>query len=92
MPRGRPRKDPFENLDPNFKATIDNGTEEEIRKKISENALYRAAQEEMLKNDPDVAQAREALKLATADYSDAIKTARLNIKYAAFILDARGKS
>lgn len=88
----RPKKDVFEDLDPNFKAAIEAATDDEIKKKISTAAIYRAEQEELFKNDADVLQAKEALGLASQDYKAAISEAKLQIKYATYILNGRRAS
>lgn len=91
MARGRPKKDEFSDLDPELKAALENMTDEEVRRKVSEFALLRQAQKEMMKEDPDVQEASDNLKMVKGPYNEAIKGAELNIKYAKFLLEARGR-
>lgn len=91
MARGRPKKDEFADIDPELKETLESMSDEEVRKKVSEFALLRQAQKEMMKEDPDVQEASDNLKVVKAPYNEAIKGAELNIKYVKFLLEARGR-
>jgi hypothetical protein len=91
MPKGRPKKEPFEDLDKDFKALIESATEEDIRKKISEVALNEFQNQENKKADGQLAEAGAAYKEAGAQYKEATKHNKLRIGYARFMLDSRGK-
>lgn len=90
-PKFKGPKDPFEKLDKDFKTNVENMSDEDIRKKISESAIYRAERVETMKADPVLKELREKLNFEAADYRDEIKGADLRIKYAMSILEARGK-
>lgn len=84
-------KDPYKNLDPAFKNRVEAMSDNEIRAKVSEVALYRQARLESLKNDPEVEQAKDSLSLLTADYKADVKASDLKIRFAKEILERRGK-
>ena len=88
---GRPKKDEFSDMDPELKEQLEGMDDTEVRRKVSEFALLRQAQKEMMKEDPEVIEATENLKLAKGPYNEAIKGAELNIKFAKQLLEARGR-
>ena len=90
-PKFKGPKDPFEKLDKEYKTGIESASDEDIRKKISEAAIYRAERVETMKKDPALKELREKLNFEASDYKDEIKGADLRIKYAMSILEARGK-
>lgn len=90
MPKNS-KKLPGEDLEPTLKAALDNMKPEELRAKVSEVALYKQAQEDQMKADPDVQQARDALAGALADYKDEIKGAKQQISYIKHLLEQAGK-
>ena len=90
-PRGRPKKDPFDSLAPEFKSAIEGGTEEEIRQKISLVALAEAANQEAKGNDEDLKNQGIIYKEAGAQYKEASKANKQKISYCRSILEARGK-
>lgn len=85
------KKSPFADLDNDFKTTIENMTEDEIRRKAAEIALNEHENREAKKKDLDLKQKQEAVKYAAAQYTENTKMNRLRIAYAHFILEARGK-
>jgi hypothetical protein len=91
MARGRPKKDPFDSISPEYKAAIEGGTEEEIRQKISLVALDEAANKEAKKNDEDLKQQGIIYKMAGAQYKEASKANAQKISYARQMLESRGK-
>lgn len=89
--RGRKKAEPFASLPPEFKAAIEGGSDVEIRNKICETAMNQAALMEAMKLDQDLAEKKEAMKVASAQYREGTKANKEKIAYARFILDARGK-
>lgn len=89
--RGAKKKSPFADLDSEYKSTIENMTEEEIKKRISEVALNEHENVQAKKLDQDLNEKKAAAKMAGQQYADATKMNRLRIAYAHFILEARGK-
>lgn len=86
----RPKKDPFEDLDPDFKESIEAMTREEIRNKIASIAI---AQTELMKakdSDQALQEAKETAKEAGAVYRDGTKMNKLRIAYASQVLDDKG--
>jgi hypothetical protein len=82
---------PGDDLEPTLKTALDNMKPEELRAKVSEVALYKQAREQLLKTDPAVVDAREALNRETKDYKDEIKGAQKQIAYISHLLESAGK-
>lgn len=91
MARGFKKKVPFADLDQDFKDTIANMTDEDIRKRCAEVALNEHENRENKKKDLDLKEKQEAAKFAGAQYAEATKMNKLRIAYAHFILESRGK-
>lgn len=91
MARGFGKKNPFADLDQEYKDNIANMTEEEIRKRCAEVALNEHENREAKKQDMDLKEKLEAAKFAGAQYAEATKLNKLRIAYAHFILESRGK-
>ena len=91
MARGFKKKSPFADLDAEFKETIDNMSEEDIKRRISEVAIAEHENREAKKKDEDLAEKVAAVKFAGEAYREATKMNKLRIAYAHFILEARGK-
>lgn len=85
------KKSPFADLDAEYKTNIENMTEEEIKKRISEVALAEHENREAKKADQDLKEKLSAAKYAGAQYAEGTKMNRLRIAYAHFILESRGK-
>lgn len=90
-PRGRPKKQPGADLEPTLKASLEGMSDVDLRKKVSEVALYRNVRIEAMKADPVIAEARKNLNEAAADYKLEIKGADAQIQFASHLLDSRGK-
>lgn len=86
------KKLPGEDLEPKLKETLENMKDDELRKKVSEVALYRSSRSAQMKADPDLKQKREALNFAAADFKEDIKGADNEIGYISYLLEARGKA
>lgn len=91
MPRGRKKKEAFEDLDPEFKAAIDSASDAEIRNKVSVVAFEQQALMAAKEDDQDLKEKAEAAKEAGAIYKEGTKSNLLKIKYARSVLSARGK-
>jgi hypothetical protein len=90
--RGRPAKtDKFQDLDNEFKDAVAAMATEDINKKISDVAKNQEAVDEAKKADPQLAEAKEAVKVAGAGYKEATKMNRLRIQYAMRVLGDRGQ-
>ena len=84
------KKNEFENLDQDFKDTISNMNNEEIRKKIAEVALNEHENKLAQKKDEDLKRKIELVKCAKEPYTEATKMNRYRISYAHYILNSRG--
>lgn len=89
----RPKKDsnPFAALDEDFRTAIESGTDDEIRRKVSDVAFNEQENQRMKAEDMQLQEAKAAAKEAGEQYSDASKMNKLRIRYAFSVLDARGK-
>lgn len=86
----RPKKDPFEDLDPEFKDALAAMSREEIRNKIASIAI---AQSDLLKakdSDEALQEAKEAAKEAGAIYREGTKMNKLRIAFATQVLQDKG--
>ena len=86
-----PKKDPFKKLNPELRKSMENMSDEELRKKVSEVALYRQTRVDVMKADPEIQRLSQDLALEKKDYNDEIKGADLQIKFAKSLLEGRGK-
>lgn len=91
MARGRKRKNPFDDLDTDFKSTIDNMTNEEVREKLAQVAIAEHQNIEAKKADQDLAEKQEQAKMAGEAYRECTKMNRLRTKYCYMMLESRGK-
>jgi hypothetical protein len=92
MPR-KPRatkKDKFDSLSDEFKDAVSQSTTDEIRKRIAEIAILDCTMKATLKVDPDVNQAKQALKDLMEPYREDIKAFKLQIEYSKSVLDDKG--
>jgi cell division protein FtsL len=88
--RGRKAKDRFDDLSSNFKDAILQSSTEEIRKRVSEVAILDCTMRAQLKSDPDVAQAKDALKNLMEPYREDLKSYKLQIEFCKRTLDDKG--
>lgn len=91
MPKSFGKKDPFEDLDEDFKTTIEALNEEEVRKRIAQVALDQESLMVAKKADLDLEKAKEVAKEAGAIYRDGTKVNKLKISFARQVLSDRGK-
>lgn len=89
--RTRKNKDPFAELDPDFKNAVESMSEVELRHKIAEVAMNEADNKRLEKEDQDLAEKKELVKSAAEQYRSATKANVLRIGYCKSILEARGK-
>lgn len=88
---GRPKKNEFEDLDSDFKTSIESATDEEIRKKIAQVALNEHENRANKGKDEDLKNAKDKAKEAGRQYAEATAANKARISYAHFILESRGK-
>jgi DNA polymerase III delta prime subunit len=96
MPRPRKnfgeKKDPFEELDEDFKNSIQAMDEADIRRRISDVALADAALRIAKDDDMDLQKAKEVAKEAGAIYREGAKANKLKISFCKRVLEDRGKA
>jgi hypothetical protein len=90
MARGRPKKGEFEDLDSDFKDAIASSTVEDINKRIAEVAKNQETNLKSMAEDQDLAEKKEAVKDASAQYREATKANRLRIAYCMRVLGDKG--
>lgn len=94
MARRGPKKakDPYEGLNPEFKAAVEAGTDEEIRARLAEVALDQQRMLDLMDKDTDYKSKKEALKIAGEIYRDQKKQIKLKIKLCMRVLQSRGRN
>jgi hypothetical protein len=91
MARGFKKKGPFDDLDKEFRETIENMSDEDIKKRVSEVAIAEHENRQAKAKDQDLSDKVAAVKFAGEQYREASKMNKLRIGYAHFILESRGK-
>lgn len=84
-------KDPFADLDQEFKDAIDSGTYEEVCTKLAQVVVEHAELMEKKELDLDLKEKQEAAKAANEQYAESTKMNKLRIKYAKQSMEARGQ-
>lgn len=87
---GKTKKDPFEDLDPEFKDALAAMTVEDINKRIAEVAKNEQENLKMKDEDEDLAEKKAQATEAGAVYKDASKMNRLRIQFAIRVLGDKG--
>lgn len=87
-------KDPFKDLSQDFKDTVDALGNDEVsaRKMIAEIALNNAALVEAQLADEDLAEKKEAVRMAMESYTPSYKAFKTQISYIRAHLASNGKS
>ena len=88
--RGRPKKDPFECINEEWKAAVASSTPDEINKRIAQAAKDEDENQVLKKADEDFANCREAATVAGQVYSDATKVNRAKVAYGRQVLGDKG--
>lgn len=86
------KKGPFDDLDSDFKTTVENMSDDEIKAKIFEVACNEVDNLKAKKDDQDLKDAKERAKMAGEVYVEATKFNKMRIGYAKYILESRGKA
>ena len=85
------KKDPFASLDEEWKDAVVAATVEEIDTRIAELAKAEEANLKAKKEDPDLLEKKEQVKLASEGYREATKGYRLRLKYIMRVLSDKAK-
>lgn len=94
MPRGpgKTKKDPFADLDDDFKASTLSMAEDDVRKRASKVAFDQQTLMDAKLADGDFIEAKERFAAAGAIYRDGTKLNRLKIRFCKKVLEDRGKA
>ena len=84
------KKDKFDTLGDDFKDAVNSSSADEIRKRIGEVALLDCTMKATLKADPDVSQAKDALKNLMEPYREDLRSYKLQIEYCKDALEGAG--
>jgi hypothetical protein len=90
-PKG-PAKGKFDDLNSEFKETVESMSDEDIKKKVSEVALLEHENRAAKDADQDLEEKMAQAKMAGESYREASKQHKLMISYAYVILQSRGKA
>lgn len=88
---GRAKKDPFEDLDADFKDSVAAMSELEVRQKISSVALNQVALLEAKDADEDYQTKKEIASEAGAVYREGTKMNKIRIAFCKRVLGDKGK-
>jgi len=91
MPKMPKVKDPFADLDSDWKDAVAQGTVEEINARIAEVAKAEALNQEAKSEDVDLASLKEQVKEAGAQYAEATKANKLKVRFCMRVLGDRGQ-
>ncbi|MDE2103615.1 MAG: hypothetical protein KGL39_40630 [Patescibacteria group bacterium] len=91
MPRGRPRKDPFADVPKEWIDAVASASADDIRRRVAETALAEQSNLQAMRDDQDLAEKKEAVKLASEGYREATKVNTQKIRYAQQVLRDRGE-
>ncbi len=91
-PRKNAEKDPFEDLDEDFRNSVQAMDETDIRRRISDVALDQANLMAAKEEDIDLEKAKEVAKEAGAIYREGTKANKLKISFCKRVLEDRGKA
>jgi predicted carbohydrate-binding protein with CBM5 and CBM33 domain len=89
--KSKGKKDPFAELDNEYKDSIASSSPEDINKKIAEVAKNQEENLRLMGEDQDLAEKKEAVKEASAQYREASKMNKLRITYAIRVLGDKGQ-
>lgn len=88
----RPKKDPYENLDDDFKTKVEGADDEKLMEILGEVAKNEELNRRMKADDQQLEEAKAAHDMAGEQYKDASKANQLKTRYVYDILRARGKA
>lgn len=91
MRKQHQKKSPFSDLDDDFKDTVANMSDDEIKRKLAEIAINDHENTEAKKQDQDLESKKQVYSMACEPYKEAKKANRLRTSYCYSILESRGK-
>lgn len=84
------KKDKFDTLGDDFKDAVNSSSADDVRKRIGEIALLDCTLKATLKEDPDVAKAKDSLKNLMEPYREDLRSFKLQIEYCKNALEGAG--
>lgn len=84
------KKDKFDSLGDDFKSAVQQSSPDEIRARIAQVTILDIEMKAQLKADPDVAQAKDALKNLMDPYREDLKSYRLQQEFMKKAIDDKG--
>ena len=90
-PRGRPAKNEFQDLAPEFKEIVEGMSDDEIKFQMAKVSVDEHENRANKKNDQDLEEKKAVYSQAGAIYKEATKANKLKISYCYHILESRGK-
>lgn len=91
MPKLKVKKDPFSIIPEEFKDAVAGGDEAGIRDRIAKCALDDEALRKAQKDDLDLSNLKEQVKLANEPYKEGFKMNRLKVQFCQRVLEDKGK-
>lgn len=88
----RPKKDPYSNLDDEFKAKVEAANDEQLIEILGEVAKNEELNRRNKADDQDLQEKAAAKDMAEEQYKDASKANKLKTRYIYDLLRARGKA
>lgn len=88
----RPKKDPFSDLDEDYKTSVQAMSDVEIKARVAEINLELQALMNAKDEDKDLKEKGEAYKEAGRVYREGQKGAKLRTKFALSVLESRGRA
>lgn len=88
--RGRPKKNPYDLIDEEWKNAVNGATPADINSRISEVAKAEELNQRLKGEDEDLANRKAEAKDAGQQYADATKVNKLKITYAVEVLKGKG--
>jgi hypothetical protein len=92
MAKRMAKKHPFEDIPEEWRDAVAHASEEEINSRIVELAKAEAENQKAMKEDPDLAEKKEAVKFAAEGYREATKGYKLRMKFIMQSLADRAKA
>jgi hypothetical protein len=89
-PKSKSDKDPFKDLDPEFRDAVAQSSPDQIRGRIAEVALYAHARQAAMEDDQDLAEKKAVVAEIQAPYKDDLKASKLKIKFMRRVLIDKG--
>lgn len=88
----RPKKDPFGDIPEEWRDQMMQSSVEDIDAEVARLAKGEEENQKAKKEDPDLAEKREAVKFASEGYRESTKGYKTRMKFIMQVLEGRGKA